>query len=155
MAIEKILHPTDFSPQARTALIYAAELSGRLQVPLLLMTAFQLPVYPLPPEGVVLPTAETAHHLLEQANHHIASEQRTAVELGAHAVETLVVEGAAAPEIVRVANERGIDLIVMGSHGRGVLARAILGSVADRVTRMAHCPVMIVAHAELTDGTPT
>jgi glycine betaine transporter len=55
-------------------------------------------------------------------------------------------EGAPAVEIVRVARERQIDLIVVGSHGRGVLARAIVGSIADKVVRTAHCPVLVVTH---------
>ena len=69
-----------------------------------------------------------------------------AAEMGARNVETIVVEGNPAVEICRVASERGIDLIVLGSHGRGVISRAILGSTADKVMRTAHCPVMIVAH---------
>ena len=69
-----------------------------------------------------------------------------AIEKGAHEVDALVVEGAPANELVRVAKEHQVDLIIIGSHGRGGLSRAILGSVADRVMRTAHCPVMIVAH---------
>ena len=57
-------------------------------------------------------------------------------------VEVLV--GPAAFEIVRHAGERGADLIVVGSHGRGALRRFLLGSVAERVLREAGCPVMIV-----------
>jgi nucleotide-binding universal stress UspA family protein len=54
--------------------------------------------------------------------------------------------GHPASEIVRYANERGAELIVLGSHGRGVVRRFILGSVADRVLRQASCPVMLVPH---------
>ena len=50
----------------------------------------------------------------------------------------------AAFEIVRRAEERGADLAVVGSHGRGVIRRFLLGSVAERVLREAGCPVMIV-----------
>ena len=55
-----------------------------------------------------------------------------------------VVVGPAAFEIVRRADERGADLLVLGSHGRGVIRRFLLGSVAERVLREAGCPVMIV-----------
>jgi len=47
---------------------------------------------------------------------------------------------------VRVARELSADLIVVGSHGRGVVARAILGSTADKVVRTAHQPVLVVPH---------
>ena len=55
-----------------------------------------------------------------------------------------VVVGPAASEILRHADERGADLLVLGSHGHGVIRRFLLGSVAERVLREAGCPVMIV-----------
>jgi nucleotide-binding universal stress UspA family protein len=145
MHIQRILLATDSSAQARHALAYAAELSARLGVPLVIATAFQIPNYPLP-EGALIASESTVAQLLERASRDVALEKQSAVELGAQGVETVVIEGPPASEIVRLAKERACDLIVMGSHGRGGLARAILGSVADRVMRTAHCPVMIVTH---------
>ena len=55
-----------------------------------------------------------------------------------------VVVGPAAFEIVRYASEHGADLLVLGSHGRGVIRRFLLGDAAERVLREAGCPVMIV-----------
>ena len=49
-----------------------------------------------------------------------------------------------AQQIVRVAEEIGADLIVMGSRGLGGVRRALMGSVADSVVRYAHCPVLVV-----------
>lgn len=51
-------------------------------------------------------------------------------------------------EIVAVAGEEHADLVVMGTHGRGGLERAFLGSVADRVIRLAPCPVLAVREME-------
>jgi len=51
-------------------------------------------------------------------------------------------------EIVRYAREHDIDLIVMGTHGRGPVAHALIGSVAERVVRKAHCPVLTVRHPQ-------
>lgn len=59
-------------------------------------------------------------------------------------VETVVVLGNPATEIVRVARERGLDLIVMASQGRNELTKRVLGSVADQVARAAGVPVMVV-----------
>ena len=59
-------------------------------------------------------------------------------------VSLQVIVGPAACAIVRYAGERGADLLVLGSHGRGVIRRFLLGSVAERVLREAGCPVMIV-----------
>ena len=68
-----------------------------------------------------------------------------ATELGA-AVPLVVAShsGDAAEEIVRYATLRGVDLIVLGSHGRTGFSRTLLGSVAERVTRTAPCPVLTV-----------
>jgi nucleotide-binding universal stress UspA family protein len=56
--------------------------------------------------------------------------------------------GEAAREIVRLAEELGAGMIVMGSRGRGGLRRALLGSIADTVVRHAHCPVLVVRQEE-------
>ena len=51
-------------------------------------------------------------------------------------------------EIVRYAKEHGIELIVMGTHGRGPIAHLLLGSVAEKVVRKAPCPVLTVRPSE-------
>lgn len=64
-------------------------------------------------------------------------------------VTTAVETGAAAAVIVRYAAEHAAQVIVLGSHGHGLVRRFILGSVADRVLRQASCPVMLVPHRSL------
>jgi nucleotide-binding universal stress UspA family protein len=59
---------------------------------------------------------------------------------------TAVAAGPTAAEIVKYANDQKADLIVLGSHGRGLVDRMLLGNVADRVVRQADCPVMVVPH---------
>jgi len=61
----------------------------------------------------------------------------------ANAMEFVVV-GSAATEIVKAAKEWAADLVVIGSHGRGGIRRALLGSVAEAVMRHADCPVLVV-----------
>ena len=56
--------------------------------------------------------------------------------------------GAPHEEIVRTAEEKHVGMIVMGTHGRGGLNRMILGSVADRVIRLAPCPVLTVRQSK-------
>ena len=134
---------TDFSATSRTALAYAAELSARLGTPLLIASCFAVPAVPLP-EGVLLPSAPRFAEAVDHVTSGLEGQKRTAIELGATAVETMVAEGDPSTEIVRVANDRNIDLIVMGTHGRSGLSRALLGSIADKVVRTASCPVMVV-----------
>jgi nucleotide-binding universal stress UspA family protein len=59
------------------------------------------------------------------------------------AVESLLVKGASADAILKISHQEGADLIVMGSHGRGGIQRALLGSVAEGVLRHSTVPVMI------------
>jgi nucleotide-binding universal stress UspA family protein len=81
-----------------------------------------------------------------------AQERATAVQTNArtlaadHGIDLETVTGVGKParEIVEYADEHGIDQIVMGSHGRSGVERAIFGSVAEAVTRRARVPVTIV-----------
>jgi len=68
-------------------------------------------------------------------------------------LEEVIVHGDAAAEIVRVAAEREVDLIVISSHGRTGLGRMIFGSTAEAVVRHARCPVLVVKppHEEETE----
>jgi nucleotide-binding universal stress UspA family protein len=60
----------------------------------------------------------------------------------------VMTSGSPAYAIVDYAREYDIDLIVMGTHGRGALAQLMMGSVAERVVRIAPCPVLTVRHPE-------
>jgi nucleotide-binding universal stress UspA family protein len=64
------------------------------------------------------------------------------------ACEALINQGVPFDEIVTVAKNKSIDLIVMGTHGRKGLSHVVLGSTAERVMRDAPCPVMIVKYRE-------
>jgi nucleotide-binding universal stress UspA family protein len=66
---------------------------------------------------------------------------------GSIGIDTLLREGSPALEIVGVADEIAADLIVMGTHGRRGVARALLGSVAEHVVRAGRAPVLTV-HAQ-------
>lgn len=51
-------------------------------------------------------------------------------------------------EILKYANDQNVDLIVIGTHGRGPLGHMVMGSVAERIVRKAICPVLTVHHPE-------
>ncbi|MFB6201918.1 MAG: universal stress protein [Halorhabdus sp.] len=70
--------------------------------------------------------------------------QETANEAGLSVVATELAAGRPASNIVEYVNEKGIDHVVMGSHGRKGLSRLVLGSVAERVLRRSTVPVTIV-----------
>ena len=64
--------------------------------------------------------------------------------LGGSVAQAHLMEGMAPKEIVSLAEDSGIGLIVMGSRGRGGVSRTLMGSVSDSVVRHAHCPVLVV-----------
>jgi len=69
-------------------------------------------------------------------------------------VSFLVWEGEPGPSIVEAAASEQVDLVIVGSHGRGAVKRFVLGSVSEYVVRRASCPVLVVrpAAARARDG---
>jgi nucleotide-binding universal stress UspA family protein len=102
---------------------------------------------PLVTESYVTDTPGVRTTILEEAKARLVRRltPRDREELGADAE---VVFGRDAETIVDYAADRGIDLIVMGTHGRTGMAHLLLGSVAERVVRTAHCPVLTVRAPE-------
>lgn len=74
----------------------------------------------------------------------------TARTLGPDPYEQHVVEGAPGPAICALAEELGASVIVVGSHGKGFLARTVLGSVSSYVVRHAPCPVLVVHRTDVS-----
>jgi nucleotide-binding universal stress UspA family protein len=67
---------------------------------------------------------------------------------GPQTIPVVITATSPALSIVEYAQNHEIDLIVMGTHGRGALAHLVMGSVAERVVRLARCPVLTVRHPE-------
>jgi nucleotide-binding universal stress UspA family protein len=68
--------------------------------------------------------------------------------LALRAKAVIVTSNVPADAIVEYAKDFGVNLIVVGTHGRGVVAHLLLGSVAERIVRIAPCPVLTVRHPE-------
>lgn len=82
----------------------------------------------------------------EQGNKVIAAFSASAGEMGV-GFEAVITEGDVHDEILKMAEEKGAELIVMGTHGRRGLNRLLLGSVAESVTKRANCPVLLIRPA--------
>ena len=147
-AIKKILVPTDFSAAADHALRYACFLADTLHASLCIVHVLEnqylpggyMEYYAPPPEYYEQVEREGRKKLEglltpdEQARYRTTLVQRT---------------GGAAHEILQYAREQGdIDLIVMASHGRGGVARLMMGSVAVKIVRSAPCPVLTIRGPE-------
>lgn len=141
--VRRILVATDFSEGASRALEIAAYYAGKLSADLLLVHVHMPPTV-IAPDGYVFPDVIDDVEVKKELR---AALERTAERtrvLGAPSVEPVFLEGQPWSEILRLAKDRGVDLIVLGTHGRSGLPRLLLGSVADKVIRNAPCPVLAV-----------
>ena len=135
-----VLVATDFSPCSRAAVRLATALARRRGVELWLVHVVEHPSVDVPPMAVG-PTG-WEQDLLTAAEVALAREA-SEIREGGVAVQTRVFIGSAASGILEFAAGPGIDLVVMGTHGRRGTAHLFLGSVAETVVRSATCPVLV------------
>src|ERR1041384_350893 len=145
MNIRSILLPTDFSECGNYALSYAASLARTFGASILCVNVIEPIVPTVGYSGMTepLPIADITEQLEDSAERELP-KLAECDECSGIDVEELVVHGEAASEIVRVAKERDVDLIVISSHGRTGLGRILFGSTAESVVRHASCPVLVV-----------
>jgi nucleotide-binding universal stress UspA family protein len=141
-----ILVPHDFSDTAEHALSLATALAEKLGAHITLMHAYEIPAYP----DSVMMTAEVAASIRRAAQGALEGVAARARRPGVE-VQAILREGRSWSEINATAKETHADLIVMGTHGRHGLARALIGSVAEKVVRTAPCPVLTVHGREKAD----
>ena len=147
MAIfQTILVPTDFSENAKAALVTASRLASELGAGLRVAYVRPSSAVREAIKGGMLATGdsdETLERKVREKCDRTLDEFVAAADLDAAKVERVVLHGDPSREIVTYARENGVDLIVMGRRGV-TLADVMLGSVAERVVRHADCPVLIV-----------
>jgi len=139
--IEKILIATDGSEYTKKAVQYGLSLAKLLGAKVYALCIVDIaPALSVPLEGSLRPVLELIRNECMEATSEVKDEgEKLGVE-----VECVVREGKPAKEIVKFAEENGIDLIVMGTLGKGGLEKILLGSVAERVIRTSKVPVMVV-----------
>jgi len=142
--MRRILHASDFSLASRAAFKKAVEMAKASRAELLVVHV--LPPLPLIPDVYI---AARTYDELQRA--HRANGRKQVDRLLAKAktagvrVSGLLLDwGIPSQQIVRVAKAKRAEMIVMGTHGRGALGKAFLGSVATRVVATAPCPVLTV-----------
>jgi nucleotide-binding universal stress UspA family protein len=141
---KRICCPIDFSDASRGAMEVAADLARRFDAELVLLHAYPIPGYTFP-DGSVVASPKMMQDLADQAQKHLEEWRLEAEKLvGAPRVTAEKAVGEPAAEILEAAREARADLIVMGTHGRTGLEHALMGSIAERVVRRAHCPVLTV-----------
>lgn len=142
--IQTILVPTDFSEPAAAALRYARTLAEEFDSRLHLLHVVPEPyVYPWGTELTTLPLANLVAQSEQAAAEQLALLARD-TGLPADRMVTRTAVGAPVDQILRHIAEHRVDLVVLGTHGRGMMEHLLLGSVAERVVRRSPVPVLTV-----------
>jgi nucleotide-binding universal stress UspA family protein len=144
--LKRILVPSDFSECSDAAVRYGLELAHKFGATLHLLHVIQDPAtQPWAAEGFAVPLLEAVDQWQKDAKTRldasIPSEDRASAVVSCTIASPF-------PEILRYAIDNEIDLIVMGTHGRGGVSHMLLGSIAEKVVRRAPCPVLTVRQPE-------
>lgn len=142
----RILCPVDATESARLPLTEALALTRAFGAELEVLHVYQVPAYVQP--GILVWAAVGPRPLWELAHEQAESEvERLLSPLSREdrqLVRVTVEVGDPATTIAERARSAGADLVVMGTHGRTGARRVVLGSVAERVVRLAPCPVLVI-----------
>jgi universal stress protein A len=147
LVYQKILVPIDFSDHSKSTVSYAMRFASRYKSIVYLLHVFQVPDY-----AMASCASQRKHYAKVQSQVHAAELQaRENLESFALQLSNLGIKvephfrvGYPFDEIVLTANHFDVDLIVIGSHGRGGISRLLVGSTAERVVEHARCPVLVV-----------
>ncbi|MBX3260509.1 MAG: universal stress protein [Labilithrix sp.] len=135
-----ILVPTDFSEPARVAFDYAVQLAEKLGSSVHLVHAFEIPLVGFP-DGVMTISAEMASRIIDAAQKALDDLVQPYASRKVE-IHTSLEQADPRDAVLAVAKRLGADLIVMGTHGRRGIARALIGSVAESVVRTSPLPVL-------------
>jgi nucleotide-binding universal stress UspA family protein len=133
--IKKILYPTDFSSYSNQAYFHAISLAEKHNASLTVLFVYN-------PDSTTTPGSQ-GDEVADRRYWQGQLEQIRPVDTGIP-VSHVLLEGDPASEIVRYGRDAGIDVIVMGTHGRTGVERLLMGSVAEKVLRDAPCSVLVV-----------
>ncbi|MEX0714956.1 MAG: universal stress protein [Planctomycetaceae bacterium] len=139
--LRSILLPTDFSEPSLAATRYAVEFARRFGAKLHLLHVIEDPVVYLPMfESYALPSRDEFEQFAQtRLDNWILPDDAEGLEIARHWVH-----GTPVVEIVRAIEREAIDLVVIGTHGRGFAAHLLIGSLAEKIVRKAPCPVLTV-----------
>lgn len=146
--IKKLLFATDFSEASDAALQYAILMAKAFGASLHVLHVLEdLAAHAWTTEVYVAALPGVHEEMERQARERL--DQLLTPEQQRECSAVLVLRsGSPFVEVVRYARDEEMDLIVLGTHGRGAIAHMLLGSVAERVVRKAHCPVVTVRQPE-------
>jgi nucleotide-binding universal stress UspA family protein len=138
--VPNILVAFDFDPASDTALTYGRELARRFGARLHVLHVIE--------NYFLRPIASDPHVLAARASQQVSDRLTDEDRAELRAMAVVEMSDTPADAIVEYATKASVDLIIVGTHGRRAFDRLLMGSVAERVVRIASCPVLAVRHPE-------
>lgn len=146
--ITNVLVATDFSAPSESALSYGREFARTFGAALHVLHVIENPMLWAGGEVATVDFARLQADLEAGAraslDRILTPEDRTQLK----AVAAIRAGNSPAFEIARYAKDEGVDIILIGTHGRGLVGHLLMGSVAEKMVRIAPCPVLTVRHPE-------
>ena len=145
--MKKILVPTDFSDYSAHALQYGLSFCREFNAQLILLHVIEDPFYPSNGATFGFNVEEFFRRMEEESSKRMLElvPPDTEKEIP---VERIAIRGTPFLEIIRLAKERDVDMIILSTHGRSGLAHVLMGSVTEKTVRKAPCPVLVVRQAQ-------
>jgi len=148
LTLKTVLVPTDFSEASESALRYGKAMAEAFGASLHVVHVMEdLLAHAWAAEVYVSSMPQLRDEIEKESRQRLGAllmdEERKTLR-----AETALLAGNPFLEIIRYAKTHGVDLIVMGTHGRGPIAHMLLGSVAEKVVRKSPCPVLTVREAQ-------
>jgi nucleotide-binding universal stress UspA family protein len=138
VALDNVLFATDFSPASEAAMPYAEAFARRYGAALTVAHVVSPEVYQFVPPERIEPVFEMTERQAKQ------DMLRTVEQLGHLKKRAILSHGDVWPSLAEILATNHVDLVVIGTHGRGGLSKLVLGSVAEEIFRRAVCPVLTV-----------
>lgn len=152
--VDKVLLSTDFSEHSKVAVPWAVDLAKKYKADLHIIHVFDEAAI----EAFFFNYAGQADEYFAKFREGFQNEideLLSGLDTGGITIRPVLANGNPFLEIVQYAKENGIDIIVLGTHGRTGMAHMFMGSIAEKVVRKAHCPVLTVRSPEFEFVSPT
>jgi nucleotide-binding universal stress UspA family protein len=148
LTLKTVLVPTDFSEASESALRYGKAMAEAFGASLHVVHVMEDLLAHAWAAEVYVSSMPQLRDEIEKESRQRLGALLTDAERNTFRAETALLAGNPFLEIIRYAKAHGVDLIVMGTHGRGPIAHMLLGSVAEKVVRKSPCPVLTVREAQ-------
>jgi len=145
--MKKILFPTDFSAYSGHALKYAVAMAQSFKAKLVVLHICE---HPIAASGIDAYRFAIPQYVVDLEQHQRKALDTLVAELRQNHldVEPVFIIGKPYQEIIKTAKQYEVDVIIMSTHGNKGVSHLVFGSTAEKVVRLAPCPVLTVKHPE-------